>query len=177
MIPDDRVERYYYIFDSRKQRALVMDRLTGEEYAWGEASRTQLVDHVQEKRSGAVLRRFARWCARQTDIEGAPHHSPSGRLWATVPADGERGEPRQTQADLTDAVALAAAVGLPRRRPDAARLLTVHACTHASARRAALDAAHMSERWAEFTDGNPRGTAQQARQDQIDWLLDALGAA
>jgi hypothetical protein len=51
----------------------------------------------------------------------------------------------------------------------------VHACTHPSDRQAAIDAAHMSERWAEFTaDAEAPQAVQALRQRQIDWLLDVL---
>lgn len=47
MISDARVDRYYYIFDGRDQRALVLDRATGEERAPETNPRTSLIDHVQ----------------------------------------------------------------------------------------------------------------------------------
>lgn len=177
MISDVTVDRYYYIFDSREHRALVLDRTTGEEMAWRAVPRVQLIDHVGERQSDAVLRRFARWCARQTGVEAASGHTPTGQFWAAAQRDGEA--PWTTaRMEGTDAVVQAAALGLPRRRPEAARLLAAHACTHPSARQAAIDAAHMSERWAEFeAPDEPETTVRALRQRHIDWLLDTLAAA
>jgi hypothetical protein len=177
MISDATVDRYYYIFDSRERRALVLDRTTGEEVAWRSVPRVQLIDFVREQRGDAVLRAFARWCARQTGVEAVPAHTPTARFWgaAQTGTDPARSDARD---HATDAVVRAAALGLPRRRPEAARLLVAHACTHPSARQAAIDAAHMSERWAEFaaTD-EPEAAVRALRQRHVDWLLDALAAA
>jgi glycerophosphoryl diester phosphodiesterase len=177
MISDATVDRYYYIFDSREHRALVLDRTTGEEMAWRSVPRVQLIDHVGDRQSDAVLRRFAQWCARRTGVEGASADTPTGRLWAAAQRE-EEAPWTAARAEGTDAVVRAAALGLPRRRPEAARLLAAHACTHPSARQAAIDAAHMSERWAEFEAlDEPEATVRALRQRHIDWLLDALGAA
>lgn len=174
MIPDTTVDRYYYIFDSREHRALVVDRTTGEEYARNCVPRDQLIGHVRVHRTPASLRRFARWCARQVSAADAPSHTAAGRLWAAARRDDESAWRRVRRA-TTDAVVLAVALGLPRGRPDAARLLVLQACTHPDAEQAALDAAHMSERWAEFcAESNPAAAAKAMRARHVDWLLDIL---
>jgi hypothetical protein len=219
-IPDARVDRYYYIFDSRRRRAVVLDRTTGAEYDWDGEARVQLLRHVRDQyatrgdgdRAGArLLRRFAAWCARQTGIpevaasaaeqtqtrrpSGAeevlkktPDHErtpgvPERRLWKAV-QQLESGTPRSdSDADAArsataDAAMMALTVGLPRCDTDAARLLTVQAGTHADPLDAAVDAAHMSERWAEFADTDaPAAAARAMRQRQVDWLLDRLLAS
>lgn len=173
MVSDTTVERYYYIFDSRENRALVVDRVTGEEVAWGSLPRVQLIDYVSKNQATPVLRRFARWCARQAGAEAALPGTATAHLWVVATEGVEENVP--VRRDATDAVVRAAALGLPRRRPDAARLLTVHACTHPGSRRAAIDAAHMSERWAEFdAETNPEAAVQSMRQRQVDWLLDVI---
>ncbi len=175
MISDATVARYYYIFDSRERRPLVMDRQTGAEVDWAAAPRVQLVDYVAEEGAEAVLRRFARWCARQTGADAMPADTPTGRLWAAG-GDGEAAWP-QVRADTVDAVVEAVVLKLSRRQAGAARLLAAHACTHPDSRQAAIDAAHMSERWAEFNaEADAEGSVRALRQRQIDWLLDELGA-
>lgn len=177
MISDATVDRYYYIFDSRTHRALVMDRATGEEFAWDTAPRAQLIAHVRVHRSKETLRRFARWCARQVAAEAAPLHTAAGRLWSVARHENPASW-RRVRHRTTDAVVLAAALGVPRRHPDAARLLTIQACTHSDAEQAALDAAHMSERWAEFcADTSSAAAARAMRRRHINWLLDALRAS
>jgi hypothetical protein len=174
MISDATVDRYYYIFDSRERRPLVMDRQTGAEVDWGAAPRVQLVDYVAEKRSEAVLRRFARWCSGQTGADTMPEDTPAGRLWAVAQEDEDAWA--QVRAETVDAVVEAVVLNLPRRQAEAARLLTAHACTHPDPRQSAIDAAHMSERWAEFdAEADEEGSVRALRQQQIDWLLDVLG--
>ncbi len=173
MISDVTVDRYYYIFDSRERRPLVIDRQTGTEMDWASAPRVQLVDYVNEKQSAAVLRRFARWCAQQGGAEKAPADTPAGRLWAAAQQDEDAWE--RVRADTVDAVVEAVVLDLSRRQAQAARLLAVHACTHPDPRSAAIHAAHMSERWAEFVaESDAEAAVQALRQRQIDWLLDAL---
>jgi len=176
MVSDATVDRYYYIFDSRERRALVLDRATGEEVAWQSVPRVQLIDHVREQRGEGTLRAFARWCGERAGVDEAPAHTPTARLWGVVQTEDESAWTAARDEEI-DAVVGAAALGLSQRRPEAARLLVAHACTHSSARRAAIDAAHMSERWAEFaaTDA-PEAAVRALRQRHVDWLLDALAA-
>jgi hypothetical protein len=174
MISDARVDRYYYIFDSRTHQALVLDRTTGRERARDAGPRAQLIEHVQAQRSSALLRQFARWCARQVEANELPSHTAAGRLWAAA----RRSDPsawERVRRETADAVMLAVALGLPHSQPDAAQLLTLQACTHADAPRAALDAAHMSERWAEFcAPSDPEAAARVMRTRHVDWLLDSM---
>jgi hypothetical protein len=129
---------------------------------------------------------FARWCIAQTgpadaDLEDArrrlAHVAERQCAPDDAPDDALDGDPDE-RADVADAAALAATVGLPRGEAPAAAFLTAYAATHPDARRAALDAAHMSERWAEFAalaDGrDPHAAASAMRQRHIDHLLDRL---
>ncbi len=176
MVSDATVDRFYYIFDSRAQRALVLDRATGEEMAWGTVPRAQLIEYVQEERSASVLRAFARWCARQANIDAVPTGAPAAQLWATAQEE-DPDEWEAVRTEVTEAVVRAAALGLPRGHSAAARLLVVHACTHPNPVRAAVDAAHMSERWAEFeAEDEPAAAVRATRRRCVDWLLDALNA-
>ena len=177
MISDARVDRYYYIYDSRERRALVLDRATGEERSPDADPRAQLIEHVRTERSPTLLRHFARWCARQVGADVCSSHTATGRLWAAAQRD-DRSIWRRVRRETADTVMLAVALGLSRGRPDAARLLVVHACTHPDAQHAALDAAHMSERWAEFSaESDPPAAARAMQARHVDWLLDQLPAS
>jgi hypothetical protein len=202
-VGDDTVQRYYYIYDSRETRTVVVDRTTGEEFLWDDDPRAPLLAYVARKRSDRALRHFAFWCARQVMPEGGvpvessdaardvAHDvtSATRRLLRVVrhQLDGEDGGAsfRDVRRETSDIVVHAATVGLAQMDPVAARLLTAQACTHASPRRAALDAAHMAERYAEFVafeerdagagdQPEPDAAARAMRRRQIDALLDAL---
>ena len=174
MVSDATIDRFYYIFDSRAHRALVLDRATGEEVAWRSVPRVQLIEHVEDARSAAVVRAFARWCARQVGIDEVPASAPAARLWTAAQQDDPSAWTTGRE-ETTDAVVRAAALGLSRGQSAAARLLVVHACTHPDARQAAIDAAHMTERGVEFEEGPPAESAVRTmRQRHIDWLLDVL---
>lgn len=171
------VEEYYYIFDARAHRAVVVDRRTGKEVVWAAVPKIQLVEYVEENVSVAILRRFAKWCARETQISTVSPNTPAGQLWSVLQQNPAPEAWTALRNELTDALVSATALGLPRRQAEAARLLVVHACTHPDPRQAAIDAAHMIERWAEFTaEGTtPEAAVRVMRQRQIDWLLDGIG--
>ncbi|HHP7237316.1 hypothetical protein [Longibacter sp.] len=200
-VADDTVKRYYYIYDSRETRTVVVDRTTGEEFLWEDDPRAPLLAHVVRKRSGRALRHFAVWCAQEVTPEGSgtgesnhPAHeltSATRRLLRVVRHRLNEGDGGASFGDVrretSDVVVRAATIGLAQMDPEAARLLTVQACTHASPRRAALDAAHMAERYAEFVafaerdagggTGDrpaPDAAARAMRRRQIDALLDGL---
>lgn len=173
MVPDVSLERYYYIYDSQKHRALVLDRETGEEVPWSIIPRVQLIEHVAIEAGPSVLRRFARWCARVTEIQSVSTNRPAGRLWRAV--QDESLSRRSARQEVVEDVVRASALGLPRRRREAAQLLVVHACLHPEPRHAAIDAAHMSERWREFTaSSHPSQAVRAMRQRHVDWFLDTL---
>jgi len=177
MTSDARVHRYYYIFDSRERRALVLDRATGKAQTPDTDSRAALIEHVQAHGDGASLRAFAQWCARQVGAAAAPSHTAAGRLWAAARRDDPNAWKR-VRRETSDSVMLAVALGLSQCKPEAARLLTLQACTHPDVEQAALDAAHMSERWAEFSAvDDPAAAARAMRSRHVDWLLDRVSAA
>lgn len=173
MVSDATVNRYYYIFDSRSHRTLVLDRATGKEVQWAGVPRIQLVEHVGAEYGPSMLRRFAEWCARLTDIDDVSTDRPAGKLWRAVQTETATG--KRLRRNATEHVVRAAALGLPRRRIEAAQLLLVHACLNPDPRHAAIDAAHMSERWGEFSSPtNPEKAVRAMRQRHVDWLLDTL---
>jgi len=177
VMSDARVDQYYYIFDSRTHRPLVLDRATGEHRPPNADSRGPLIDHVSSQRGPEVLRQFARWCAQQVDPDTASAHTAAGRLWAAARQDAPEAW-RRVRQDTADSAMLAMSLGLPQREPRAARLLTLQACTHPEAQQAAHDAAHMSERWAEFSAPSaPVEEAHAMRARHVDWLLDRVSTA
>lgn len=171
------VEGYYYIFDARAQRAVVVDRRTGKEVVWAAEPRIQLVEYADRRASVAVLRRFAKRCAVEAEISTVSPHTAAGRLWSALQRDPDPEAWTGLRKELIDVLVSATTLGVPRRQAQAAQLLVVHACTHPDPRQAAIDAAHMSERWAEFTSHgtDPETAVRHMRQRQIDWLLDVLG--
>lgn len=182
-VADTRVERYYYIFDSRQQRAVVVDRTTGAEYDWEGEARVQLIRHAAAVAGPATIVRFAAWCSAQTGAgsRGAGGgEGPADRLAeaARKRADGGAAVSERAAAvrdETNDDVLLASTVGLPRQEPEAARLLTAQAALIDDPVEAAINAAHMSERWAEFSaEDSPESAARAMRERQIDWLLDRL---
>lgn len=223
-IPDDTVQRYYYVYDSRAGRPLVQDRLTEAPYVWDDDPRAPVLRYVAssdpnqedaaETNADTIDRRFALWCAHQvTDAlrsEAERGDTPSSMSTIT----GERARVAEglvetlgskqsefVRGAAENAVIHASTIGLSEMDPSAAALLTAFGATHADPRTAALDAAHMSERYAEFAAYHrhngadtplpaavrqrydrlpgargdtpvPDAAARLMREAHIDWLLE-----
>jgi len=195
-IPDDTVQRYHYVYDSREGRAILHDRQTRAAYDWSADPRAPLLDNLAQRIETRIeaptrvsvcvrqmYRRFALWCAATVvgmDVEkrespeewpipadsafAALFHAASkldethtGSDPANLPDSlPESGLPReaepveQVRKRHENEVIHATTIGLAEMDPVAARLLTVHCATDPDARRAAFEAGHMSERYAEF---------------------------
>jgi hypothetical protein len=223
-ISDDTVQRYYYVYDSRAGRPLVQDRLTQAPYVWDDDPRAPVLRYAAssepgaEKRGGerprGVDRRFALWCARQvTDAlrsQAEQGDTPSSTSTVTdeliraaeaLVETPESKRAKSVRGTAENAVIHASTIGLSEMDPSAAALLTAFGATHSDPRTAALEAAHMSERYAEFvayhrhngTDtplpaavrqrydrlpgarGDtpvPDAAARLMREAHIDWLLE-----
>lgn len=178
------VDQFYYIFDGRQQRTLVLDRRTGDLYARRNSDRARLMTYMVHTGGVHILRRFALWCAEEVTSHNA--EATSETMQALVACGMRMANGHASAASVEDIrsdamgeVVLASAVGLSYHQPEGAALLVAYACTHADPMEAALDAAHMSERWAEFcADPYERAEAVEAmRQRHINYFLDQLNAA
>lgn len=194
-IPDDTVQRYYYVYDSREGRTIVHDRRTRAAYDWLTDPRVPLLDHLAQQietriealtrasvRVRQMYRRFALWCAstvigadagsgvngdkQDSDEENATpaafaytallHAARTFDELAIGPQTDsakrlrESGSAGRVRERYENEVIHAATIGLSEMDPVAARLLTAHCATDPDARRAAVEAGHMSERYAEF---------------------------
>lgn len=218
-ISDDTVQRYYYIYDSRAGRPLVQDRLTQAPYVWDDDPRAPVLRYAAasgEELRKTVERRFALWCARQVT---EAFRSETQQDEPSLAADNMTDKLIQAAEDLVESpesthaqsvrsaaendVIHASTIGLSEMDPAAAALLTAFGATHPDPRTAALEAAHMSERYAEFvayhrhngadlplpsvvrqrTDRRtgshddtpvPDAAARLMREAHIDWLLDEV---
>ena len=175
------VSDYYYIFDGRSGRPLIVDRssgqLTCEAPSPAQPAVLPVARHLLHHQGPSVVRAFACWCAQQTwhqtDLPAVCQP-----LWTAARAVAAGEKPLESLHCLRersdeDAV-LAAAVGMPRRRPQAAQLLAARSCAEPDALAAAHDAMHMSARWAEFTHDAPDTALRDMHERHLNGLLDAL---
>lgn len=180
-----RVSDYYYIFDGRSGRPVIVDRDSG-----APARRTApdvqpdcmpVARHVLQRFGAGTLRTFACWCAQHTWPAASPPDA-CAVLWnaARRVACGNAPAPETLTAARShsnDDAVMAAAVGMPHRRPRAAQLLAARACTEPDVLHAAHDAMHMSMRWAEFThetDDAADAAIRTMHATHLNALLDAL---
>lgn len=228
-ISDDTVQRYYYIYDSRAGRPLVQDRLTQAPYVWDDDPRAPVLQYAASRESeetgkdpavhqqGNLSHRFALWCARQ--VTGTVRVEQTENTESVLVAETTDDLVRAVEDLITSpgsekvpsirsaaetAVIHASTIGLSEMDPAAAALLTAFGATHPDPRTAALDAAHMGERYAEFVAYHrhngadtplppavrerherrpgrreeetpvPDAAARLMREAHIDWLLDEV---
>lgn len=225
-ISDDTVQRYYYIYDSRAGRPLVQDRLTQAPYVWDDDPRAPVLQYAASSepeeigeepaahQQGRLSRRFALWCTRQvTDAVRSEGRENGERSSVSATTDelvravedlitSPRNERILSIQDAAEtAVIHASTVGLSEMDPAAAALLTAFGATHRDPQTAALEAAHMGERYAEFVAYHrhngadtplppavrercdrrpgpreetpvPDAAARLMREAHIDWLLE-----
>lgn len=174
------VSDYYYIFDGRSGRPVIVDRSSGirarEAPSDVQPGCMPVAEHVLHQQGPAPIRAFACWCAQQTWAPNPPPETCQP-LWHAARGVAT-GAPLQTLRDArsqsNEAAVLAAAVGMPRRRPRAAQLLAARSCTEPDVLAAAHDAMHMSIRWAEFTHDASDAAICAMHKRHLNALLDAL---
>lgn len=179
------VSDYYYIFDGRSGRSLIVDRSSGalahEAPASVQPATLPVVEHLLHTQGPQVVRAFACWCAQQTWHPEAPPNACRA-LWTTACAvamgtSSTSASLRKVRARSNEDAVLAAAVGMPRRRAGAAQLLAARSCTEPDALASAHDAMHMSVRWAEFAHDTPDPAIRAMHERHLNGLLDALNRA
>ena len=177
------VSDYYYIFDGRSGRPVIVDRSSGvrAREASSDASPDcmPVAEYVLHQQGEAVVRAFVCWCAQQTWAPSPPPE-PCQPLWDAargVAAGASPRKLREVRSTSDEAAVLAAAVGMPHRRPHAAQLLAARSCTEPDVLAAAHDAMHMSARWAEFTHDASDAAICAMHERHLNALLDALNGS
>jgi len=173
----------YYIFDGRSGRPVIVDRSSGVRAREASSNASPdcmpVAEHVLHQHGEAVIRALAGWCAQRIWAPNSPPE-PCQLLWNTardVAAGASPQELRKARSTSDEAAVLAAAVGMPRRRPPAAQLLAARSCTEPDVLAAAHDAMHMSARWAEFAHDAPDAAIRAMHERHLNALLDLLNGA
>ncbi len=177
------VSDYYYIFDGRSGRPVIVDRSSGVQAREAPSDAAldcmPVAEYVLHQQGEAVIRAFACWCAQQTWAPSPPPE-PCQLLWDAardVAAGASLQRLRAARTKSDEAAVLAAAVGMPRRRRRAAQLLAARSCTEPDVLAAAHDAMHMSARWAEFAHEASDVAIRAMHEQHLNALLDTLNGA
>ena len=177
-----------YIFDRDKNRVILVDSETGKEVQHPSPHVTALIDYLRERGDEGSLRKFAIWCARQTEFEWKPIVRKIF-LQAEEAAEGSIGaEELEALYDETEGAAISAeSMGLTSDNREGPGFLAVRSCVHPNASQAALDASRFALLWAEMNfkhqqddlgEDDEKQTWNNLRdkisQQQIDRLLELL---
>ncbi|MFH5832693.1 hypothetical protein [Halalkalibaculum sp. DA384] len=185
---------YIYIYDEESHKIIVIDGETGEEIDQKEDRVTSLLRYFSEEGETAKLRKFAIWCAHQTNRELKPIQAKMLDL-AEKAVYGKADTPQlETLYQKTEGTAVATnTVGLQHGSTNAPAFLATRECVNPDPYQGALQAARFHRLWAdlvaretsdeesaqksylrEMEVSAAEQTIQNTEQKQIDRLLDLM---
>lgn len=189
-------ENLIYIYDSDRQKIIVIDSETGEEVAEKDDRVTSILKYLQEKGETNKLRKFSVWCAHQTNEKIKPIQNKILELAEKAIETEVENEKLAELYEETEGTAVAAdTVGLRQGSKSAPAYLAVRECINPDALEGAIQSARFHRMWVEMNEGEDddnenstkdmpglkevsakatKNTIQEAEQQQVDFLLDLI---
>ncbi|MDZ7690209.1 MAG: hypothetical protein U5K69_03460 [Balneolaceae bacterium] len=185
---------YIYIYDEESHKIIVIDGETGEEIDQKEDRVTSILNYFKAEGKTAELRKFAVWCAHQTNEEIKPIQAKMLDL-AEQAISGDIGEEElRALYEETEGTAIATdTVGLQHGSASAPAFLASRESINPDPYQGAQQAARFHRLWADLLaqegeeeneDQKPylrniqvdatEETIRNAEQQQIDYLLDLM---
>ena len=179
---------HIYIYDRERNEVVVIDSQTGEEIERREDHLTGILNYLQEKGWDTAMRKFAVWCAHQTDTEWKPlvykiFELAEQAIHGKAARDDLKGLYDETEGEAVSSDT----VKLQIESRKAATFLAARACINPDPFQAALEASRYHKLWAELDfkdqehdlpdedlDRAARDMQLTINQQQIDHLLDLI---
>lgn len=185
-----RSQNYIYVYDEERHQVIVIDGETGEKVNQEEDRVTSILNHLNQQGETAKLRKFAVWCAHQTNKRIKPIQNKLIDLAEqAIQGKADVGE-LQKLYDETEGVAVATdTVGLRHGSKKAPAFLATRECINPDAYEGATQAARFHRLWAEIHEQDEKeekktlkeikvdasaNLVRQTEQQQIDYLLDLM---
>ncbi|MGK7370768.1 MAG: hypothetical protein ACNS64_11190 [Candidatus Halalkalibacterium sp. M3_1C_030] len=182
-------QNHIYVYDENYHQIIVIDGETGEKIDQKDDRVTSILKYLQDKGHTAKLRKFAVWCAHQTNDEIKPIQKKLIEL-AESAIEGEATTKQLRELyDETEGAAIATdTVGLRQGSDKAPAFLTTRECINPNPYDAALQAARFHRLWAELKHkgsgkekflkeikvNTAADIVRETEQKQIDYLLDLI---
>lgn len=185
---------YIYIYDEESHKIIVIDGETGEEIDQKEDRVTSILNHFREEGKTTELRKFAVWCAHQTNEEIKPIQAKMFDLAEqAISGDVDTEELQQLYQETEGTAVATDTVGLQHGSASAPAFLASRESINPDAYQGAQQAARFHRLWADLvaqeSEQDKQGqkpylrnievdtsekTMQDAEQKQIDYLLDLM---
>jgi hypothetical protein len=182
-------QNHIYVYDDERHQIVIIDGETGERIEEQEDGVVSILKHLHERNEYAKLRKFAVWCAHQTNEHIKPIQNKLIEL-AELAIQGKATINQLKELyDETEGVAIATdTVGLRQGSEKAPAFLATRECINPNALEGALQAARFHRLWAEIHEQNKHerkalkeikvdattDPIRYTQQKQIDYLLDLM---
>lgn len=182
---------HIYVYDQDHHQIIIIDSETGEKIKEKDDHVTSILKHLNDKDDDIKLRKFAVWCAHQTNKEIKPiQHKLIELAEQAIEGKATKKQLRELYDETEGAAIATDSVGLRQGSDKAPAFLTSRECINPNAYQAALQAARFHRLWAElqleksdtheFLKDIKIGTAtdsvKDTEQKQIDFLLDLMSS-
>jgi len=181
---------FIYAYDDQARQIIVINAETGERVVQKENRVLSILSYLDEQNSEQKLRKFAVWCAHQTNTYIKPLQKKF--FECAEQAIDKKNELQRLQQlyDESEGKAIATdTVGLRQGSEKAPGFLASRECVNPDALEGAKNAARFHCLWAEINnqkDSQPEFTRKmdpaaskdiinQIEQEQVDYLLDLIG--
>lgn len=185
---------YIYIYDEESHKIIVIDGETGEQVDQKEDRVTSLLKHFKKQDADDKLRKFAIWCAHQTNKQIKPIQAKMFDLAEKAIYGEADSEELQQLYDETEGTAVATdTVGLQHGSANAPAFLASRECVNPDAYQGAQQAARFHRLWADLLAQEKKDdesgehsylrevevdaseqSVRKTEQKQIDYLLDLM---
>lgn len=182
-------QNHIYVYDRDHHKVIVIDGETGEQISDKDDRVTSILKHLKEKEETVKLRKFAVWCAYQTNQEFKPIQKKLIEL-AESALNGEAGtdELREMYEETEGAAVATDTVGLRQGSHQAPAFLSTRECINPDAYDAAIQSARFHRLWSELKQQDPEAqqvlkevkvdsagkAGKDTEQKQVDYLLDLI---
>ncbi len=190
MTPD--TDNLIYTYDSNQKKIIMIDSETGEEIKEKDDKVTSILKYLHREGKTKELRKFAVWCAHQTNKRIKPIQNKILELAEKAIETDVKEEKLAELYEETEGTAVAAdTVGLRQGSKSAPAYLAVRECINPDPLEGAVQSARFHRLWADMNekqefDEDVKGlkavsvrtdeqTVKNAEQKQIDYLLDLIG--
>lgn len=187
------IDNLIYIYDSNQQKIIMIDSETGEEIKEKDDKVTSILKYLHNEGKSKELRKFAVWCAHQTNEKIKPIQNKILEMAEKAIETDIKKEKLEELYEETEGTAVAAdTVGLRQGSKSAPAYLAVRECINPDALDGAIQSARFHRLWVDMnekkekSDKDKKGlrevavdadenSVKKAEQEQVDYLLDLIG--
>lgn len=185
---DSRQQDLIYVYDTDRQKIIMIDSETGEPVDSEDDRITSLLKYLYEEDRSTLLRKFAVWCTRQINDELKPIQKKILDLAEeAISQEAETEELRELYEETEGAAVATDSVGLRQGEESAPAYLAARECINPHPLEGAIQAARFHRIWTEMKENQDKESVlkevkakaeeeviNRVEQQQTDYLLDLM---